>query len=220
MLEADSNRSWSVGQNVATIRRRRGLTLEGLSELSLVSRASISALENGADNPRVQTLWNLADALGVNFGTLIGDNEGERVLDGDGASVQLIDRQTTPKIVEAYLFELPAGIARNARSHVAGVQEHVVVLTGELLTGPSDGPSLLTPGQSVVRGGCAAYLFGRARQHARHRNCGVSTSGRRDTARPGAELAPEQGRLGGDRVADGPRHDRGAERAQGKYQDV
>lgn len=167
MLEADSNRSWSVGQNVATIRRRRGLTLEGLSELSLVSRASISALENGADNPRVQTLWNLADALGVNFGTLIGDNEGERVLDGDGASVQLIDRQTTPKIVEAYLFELPAGIARNARSHVAGVQEHVVVLTGELLTGPSDGPSLLTPGQSVSFAADVPHIYSAGRASTR-----------------------------------------------------
>lgn len=167
MLEAESNRARSVGQNVATIRRRRGLTLEGLSELSSVSRASISALENGADNPRVQTLWNLADALGVNFGTLIGDSEDERVLDDDGASVQLIDRQTSPKIVEAYLMELPAGIVRNARPHVSGVHEHVVVLTGELLTGPSDGPSLLTPGQSVSFAADKPHIYSSERTSTR-----------------------------------------------------
>mgnify|MGYP005850217603 CR=1 FL=1 len=167
MLKSDGNQSLSVGKNVATIRRRRGLTLDGLSELSSVSRASISALENGADNPRVQTLWNLADALGVNFGTLIGDSQGERVLDDDGASVQLIDRQTNPKIVEAYLLELPAGIARNARPHVSGVHEHVVVLTGELLTGPSDGPSLLTPGQSISFAADVPHIYSAERANTR-----------------------------------------------------
>lgn len=167
MLESDGNQSLSIGKNVATIRRRRGLTLDGLSELSSVSRASISALENGADNPRVQTLWNLADALGVNFGTLIGDSQGERVLDDDGASVQLIDRQTSPKIVEAYLLELPAGIVRNARPHVSGVHEHVVVLTGELLTGPSDGPSLLTPGQSISFAADVPHIYSAERTNTR-----------------------------------------------------
>lgn len=167
MLEAGGSRALSVGQNIAAIRRRRGLTLEGLSELSSVSRASISALENGADNPRVQTLWNLADALGVNFGTLIGDDEGERVLDEDGGSVQLIDRQTSPKIVEAYLLELPAGIARNARPHASGVHEHVVVLTGELLTGPPDSPSLLTPGQSVSFAADVPHSYSAGRNRTR-----------------------------------------------------
>lgn len=167
MLETDSNRAHRIGQNLATIRRRRGLTLEGLSELSSVSRASISALENGADNPRVQTLWNLADALGVNFGTLIGDNKNERVLDDDGASVQLIDRQTSPKIVEAYFLEIPAGTARNARPHISGVHEHVVVLTGEMLTGPSDSPSLLTPGQSVSFAADVPHIYSAGRTSTR-----------------------------------------------------
>lgn len=167
MLETGGNRTWSVGQNVAAIRRRRGLTLDGLSELSSVSRASISALENGADNPRVQTLWNLADALGVNFGTLIGDSEGERILDDDGASVQLIDRQTSPKIVEAYLLELPAGITRNAKPHVSGVHEHVVVLSGELLTGPSDGSSLLTSGQSISFAADVPHIYSAGRTTTR-----------------------------------------------------
>lgn len=167
MLEADRNRTQRIGQNVSAIRRRRGLTLDGLSELSSVSRASISALENGADNPRVQTLWNLADALGVNFGTLIGDNENEPVLDDDGASVQLIDRQTSPKIVEAYLLEVPAGTSRNARPHISGVHEHVVVLSGEMLTGPSDSPSLLAAGQSVSFSADVPHIYSAGRSRTR-----------------------------------------------------
>lgn len=149
MPETERSRTFSVGQNVAAIRRRRGLTLEGLAEISSVSRASISSLENGADNPRIQTLWNLADALGVNFGTLIGESEREKILNDDGGSVQLIERQTSPKVIEAYMLELPAGIDRKAKPHVLGVYEHVIVLAGELLTGPQDSPSLLSPGQSM-----------------------------------------------------------------------
>ncbi|UFM65941.1 helix-turn-helix domain-containing protein [Paracoccus sp. MA] len=63
--------SSALGSKLSQLRRKRGLTLDGLAELSLVSRAAISALEQGNGNPRVQTLWNLADALGVNFSTLL-----------------------------------------------------------------------------------------------------------------------------------------------------
>ncbi len=159
MVRRRRGRALGIGQNVAAARRRRGLTLEGLAEISSVSRASISAIENGANNPRVQTLWNLADALEVNFGTLIGDSGDDRVFEEGGVSVQLIDRQTSPKVVEAFLMELPAGIVRNANPHVTGVQEHVVVLAGELLTGSSDGPSLLTPGQSVSFLADVAHIY-------------------------------------------------------------
>lgn len=158
-MDSLANRSWGVGQNLAKIRRRRGLTLEGLAELSSVSRASISALENGADNPRVQTLWNLADALGVNFGTLIGDDEDEPILEDDGISVRLIDRKAGTRVVEAYLMEVPEGVTRNASAHVSGVKEHVVVLSGEFLTGPVDSPSLLSTGQSVSFAGDVPHVY-------------------------------------------------------------
>lgn len=159
MLNAKNTRTESIGRNVAAIRRRRGLTLDGLSALSSVSRASISALENGADNPRIQTLWNLADALGVNFGTLMDNCEDECVLEDDGVNIQLIDRQTSPKIVEAYLMELPVGITRSATPHATGVYEHVIVLSGEMLTGPSDNPHLLTPGQSVSFAADSVHIY-------------------------------------------------------------
>jgi transcriptional regulator with XRE-family HTH domain/SAM-dependent methyltransferase len=162
VLKANSNQASSVGQNVAAIRRRRGLTLEGLSQLSSVSRASISAIENGADNPRIQTLWSLADALGVDFSTLIGECARGPILDNDGASIRLIDRQNKPNIVEAYLLDLPAGIARNAKPHVLGVHEHVVVLTGDLLTGPSDRPRLLKSGQSISFAADVPHIYSAA----------------------------------------------------------
>ncbi|MFD2441084.1 helix-turn-helix domain-containing protein [Paracoccus kondratievae] len=89
--------SSALGSKLSQLRRKRGLTLDGLAELSLVSRAAISALEQGNGNPRVQTLWNLADALGVNFSTLLDDTTETIVSDEDGIRVRLLERQTSPR---------------------------------------------------------------------------------------------------------------------------
>ena len=167
MVEPKQGRASTVGRNIADIRRRKGLTLDELAKLSSVSRASISALERGADNPRVQTLWNLADALGVNFGTLVGHGGDERVVDDDGVNVRLIQRDEGRKVVEAYLMEIPAGVARDAEPHVSGVTEHVVVLSGEMRTGPTDGASLLEAGQSVSFAADAPHTYAAGREDAR-----------------------------------------------------
>lgn len=55
-----------VGANAARIRKERGLTQEALAEKSGLSQQYISGLENGLRNPTVVTLYELAQALGVN----------------------------------------------------------------------------------------------------------------------------------------------------------
>ena len=167
MLEPKPNRTTAIGRNLADIRRRKGLTLDRLAVLSSVSRASISAIERGADNPRVQTLWNLADALGVNFGTLVGNDGDERVVDDDGVSVRLIQRDAGRKVVEAYLMEIPAGVARNAEPHVPGVTEHIVVLSGAMTAGPSSGTSLAEAGQSISFEADAPHIYAAGSEGAR-----------------------------------------------------
>ena len=145
---ASSLPSRQIGDNIARLRRRRGLTLDGLAEISLVSRAAISTLEQGGGNPRLQTIWNLADALNVQFSQLLGDNGREPVTDENGISVRLLERQSVPQMVEAFLLELPPQASRHAKPHVSGVREHVVVLAGELKVGPEAAPSLLRCGQA------------------------------------------------------------------------
>lgn len=141
--------SSALGERIFQLRRKRGLTLDGLAELSLVSRAAISALEQGNGNPRVQTLWNLADALGVNFSTLLDDTPDTVISDEDGINIRLLERQTSPKIVEVFLMELPPKTSRYAKAHPTDVREHVVLLAGEMQVGPNEAPSLLRSGQST-----------------------------------------------------------------------
>jgi transcriptional regulator with XRE-family HTH domain/SAM-dependent methyltransferase len=137
----------AIGKKVAHLRRKRGLTLAGLAELSSVSKASISAIENGKNNPTIDTLWNIAVALGVEFGGLVGPDLDKTVFNEDGMNVRLIDRQFNDRHIEVYMLELPPDTCRQAQAHPAGVQEHILVIAGELTTGPEVEPVLIRAGQ-------------------------------------------------------------------------
>lgn len=55
-----------VGRNVRRIRQENGLTQEQFADCSGFSQQYISGLENGQRNPTVVTVYELAQALGVN----------------------------------------------------------------------------------------------------------------------------------------------------------
>lgn len=137
-----------IGQNLARLRRRRGLTLDGLAELSSISRAAISALENGSSNPRIETLWSLANALGIEFGELFGGRSDVELTEAVGIRARLIDRQSKPRPVESFLMDLLANAKRYADAHAPGVTENVIVLAGSIAIGPVSSPMLLRAGQS------------------------------------------------------------------------
>ena len=59
------------GNPVRVWREYRGLTATALARRAKVSNAQLSAIENGATTGSVQTLRNLADALGVTVDDLL-----------------------------------------------------------------------------------------------------------------------------------------------------
>lgn len=67
-----------IAANLRTIRSSRGLTLSQLSEISGVSMAHLSRLENGERTPTVRTMLQLARAYGVSLGELAGESLTER----------------------------------------------------------------------------------------------------------------------------------------------
>ena len=56
-----------VGRNVLRIRKNKNITQERLAELSGFSQQYISGLEKGLRNPTVVTIYELSQALGVNY---------------------------------------------------------------------------------------------------------------------------------------------------------
>jgi transcriptional regulator with XRE-family HTH domain len=56
-----------VGRNVLRIRKSKRITQERLAEISGFSQQYISGLEKGQRNPTVVTIYELSQALGVNY---------------------------------------------------------------------------------------------------------------------------------------------------------
>src|SRR5579875_4097291 len=65
---------------IRTYRLRRNLTLAQLSELSGISVGHLSRLETGARTPTVRLLLQLARALGVSVGELVGETPHENAV--------------------------------------------------------------------------------------------------------------------------------------------
>lgn len=157
----------ALDQNLANLRKQKGLTLDALAEQSGVSRATISALENGSGNPRIDTIWNLANALGVEFGELVSGGSDTEVTDGNGITVRLIDRQTSPQKIETYMMDLPAGARRDASAHPAGVTENIVVLTGTLAVGTFTEELQIAAGQSHMLAADIPHFYAAKEQLSR-----------------------------------------------------
>ena len=57
--------SKQFGENVRSLRSRRGLSQEGLAELSGLHRTYISGIERGVRNPTLSIILQIANALKV-----------------------------------------------------------------------------------------------------------------------------------------------------------
>lgn len=68
-----------VGKRIKSIRKRKGLTLQDLSEKSGMSATAISAIERNVSSPTVNTLASIGKALGESLSSLLGEAEIEFV---------------------------------------------------------------------------------------------------------------------------------------------
>ena len=63
------------GATLRSLRNRQQLTQEQLAERSGLSYKFIGEVERGAGNPTLETIAQLAEALGVTMGDLVGGSE-------------------------------------------------------------------------------------------------------------------------------------------------
>jgi len=69
-----------VGKRIKSIRKRKNLTLQEVSEKSGMSATAISAIERNVSSPTVTTLAAIGRALGESLSSLLGEAEIEYVL--------------------------------------------------------------------------------------------------------------------------------------------
>jgi transcriptional regulator with XRE-family HTH domain len=69
------------GKNLASQRKRAGMSQEELAERAGLHRTAISLSETGKRNPRLDTMVRLAEALGIPVTTLVEGISQERIGD-------------------------------------------------------------------------------------------------------------------------------------------
>lgn len=146
-----------IGANVKRERQRAGLPLAELARRAGVARQTLTALEAGAGNPTIETLYALADTLGVTLGSLLAEPEDRAVRvvrAGEGQRVEgpfevsLLERADDGVAsVEIFVVRIsPDRDEPREDVHTHPVTEHVLVEEGRIRCGPPDAPLELGPG--------------------------------------------------------------------------
>ena len=157
----------------ATVRERRaavGDSLAGLATRAGIGKSTLHAIESGDANPSIETLWALANALGLPFGELLDPSAHEvRVVRADtapavaseqaGLRARLLATTRRGGRTELYTLDLETGPSREAVGHVAGSVEHVLVLAGRLRVGPTRDPVELDPGDLASFPGDVGHVY-------------------------------------------------------------
>ncbi|MCB2129305.1 MAG: helix-turn-helix transcriptional regulator [Rhodobacteraceae bacterium] len=125
-------------------RKAKGLSLDAVARLSGVSRSMVSQIERGESSPTVATLWNLTQALQVDFAGLLEERSAPGieviragaapVIAGRGEGVRIRILSPAEAAGEHEVYDLrfePEGRLVSA-AHGPGCREHLTVLDGEV----------------------------------------------------------------------------------------
>ncbi|MFM9377082.1 helix-turn-helix domain-containing protein [Gordonia sp. VNK21] len=170
----DSNPTAGLGARIAASlraeRTRSGLSVSELARRAGVSKATVSQLETGGGNPSVETLWALADALGVPFSVLVEEPAAPArliraaettAIEAAGApySAALLSASPPHSRRDLYVIHAEPGPPRDSAPHARGTVEHLVLLSGRAVAGPSGDPVELHPGDYLSYPGDAPHIF-------------------------------------------------------------
>jgi len=152
----------AVAANIRVLRRDAGLTLAELAAASGLGKSTLAQLESGRANPSVETLWAIGAALEVPFHRLVeeqrptlrvvraGDVPAMRSAEAPGWAGRLLAASHRRGTFDLYSLDLVAGTVRHADAHHAGVEEHLVVVSGRLRVGPENASVELAAGDLVT----------------------------------------------------------------------
>lgn len=150
-----------LAEALRAARKARGLSLEGVAQLSGVSRSMVSQIERGESSPTVATLWNLTQALQVDFAGLLAGRaaggidvvraEAAPVIAarGDGVRIRILSPPESVGSHEVYeLIFAPGGVLDSA-AHSPGCREHLTVIEGRIAVGSGSESATLGTGDTA-----------------------------------------------------------------------
>lgn len=131
-----------IASNLAEIRKKRGLSLDRVAELTGVSKAMLGQIENGKSNPTVTTLWKIANGLHVSFSAFLKENEKPQIekinmnqlnpmIDNDGNYLVYSLFPFDPeKKFEVFTVDIKPGCSHISERHLG--EEYILIQRGTL----------------------------------------------------------------------------------------
>ena len=149
-----------LATNLREARKARGLSLDAVAKLSGVSRSMVSQIERGESSPTVATLWNLTQALQVDFAGLLEDKPqagidvtraaaAPVIARAAGVRIRILSPAETVGEHEVYDLSFAAGAALVSEPHSAGCREHLTVIEGQLSVTSGEDQSTLAAGDTA-----------------------------------------------------------------------
>ncbi len=159
-----------IAATVSDLRTRSGRSLADVAAAAGIGKSTLHAIESGDANPGIETLWALARALDVPFGTLLEPaapsvrvvrcGEGPRVDSEDaGLRARLLATTSHGVRTEVYALSLTPKGSRDASAHTLGTTEHILVTKGRLRVGPTQGSVDLDVGDFASFPGDVAHHY-------------------------------------------------------------
>jgi XRE family transcriptional regulator, regulator of sulfur utilization len=142
-------------------RKARGLSLDAVAKLSGVSRSMVSQIERAESSPTVATLWNLTQALQVDFAGLL-EGRGEVGIEvvragaapvisgrGKGVSIRILSPAEAVGEHEVYDLRFSANGLLESEPHNPGCREHLTVIEGRVRVRSGEDEQLLEQGDTA-----------------------------------------------------------------------
>lgn len=149
-----------VGENLKRLRAEQALSLEALAKLSGVSKSRLGQIERGEANPSITTVWQIANALKVEFSALITSPQADSVVvsrddlepvtaDEGRCRTYALFPYDPALGFETYLSEMAPGAELAADPHPDGTRETITVVSGELSVQVADETHTLRAGDAI-----------------------------------------------------------------------
>ena len=162
MTETNDDILAQLPQRLKDARSAAGLSMEGLSKLSGVSRSMVSQIERGESSPTIATLWNLTRALKLDFAALLDEAPAPvhievlrasdvPLIDNLGKGCQLRVLSPTDVANQREIFELrldPGGVMHRP-PQAKGAREQLTVIQGIADVSSGEGVERLLPGDTA-----------------------------------------------------------------------
>jgi transcriptional regulator with XRE-family HTH domain len=160
---ASTKLSLIVGENLRQLRRKHGLSLEQLSNISGVSRAMLGQIETGKSAPTINLLGRIAEALKVSVPSLISNPGGAGTIivprdratvlassDG-GLTCRALFPWGDPQSIEMYEVTVAAYHCEDIAAHEPGTKKALVLVLGDIeITVAGDSPARLSEGDAIL----------------------------------------------------------------------